>query len=307
MELEQLFCEVDDFCKEFEACFQIQALAQTKKRTQSSARKHPRQRNCSLTLTLSEVITIIIYFHASSYRNFKDYYINHVSLSLRKAFPKLVSYNRFVELMPSTLIPLLYYLNTRKGNVTGISFIDSTKIPICHPNRASRNKVFQCLASWGKSSMGWYFGFKLHLIINELGELLSFQLTPANVDDRQPVPDLVKHIYGKLFGDKGYISSQLFQQLINQGLQLITPFKKKMKNRLMPLIDKILLRKRSLIETVNDQLKNISQIVHTRHRSISNFMVNLVAGLIAYTHQPKKPSLQLPKTALGLLFESVAF
>ena len=139
--------------------------------------------------------------------------------------------------------------------------------------------------------MGWFFGFKLHLIINERGELLSFQVTPGNTDDRVPVPDLVKDIVGKIFGDKGYISTELFQQLFEQGIQLITPFKKNMKNRLMPLFDKILLRKRSLIETVNDQLKNISQIVHSRHRSIKNFMVNIIAGLVAYTYQEKKPSL----------------
>jgi hypothetical protein len=203
--------------------------------------------------------------------------------------------------MPSALMPLLCYLNTRKGSVTGISFIDATKIPICHNARAKRNKVFQGFANWGKSSLGWFFGFKLHLIINERGELLAFQVTPGNTDDRVPVPDLVKDIVGKLFGDKGYISAELFQQLFEQGLQLITPFKKNMKNRLMPLSDKILLRKRSLIETVNDQLKNISQVVHSRHRSIKNFMVNIIAGLVAYTYQDKKPSLNLSDEELALL------
>ena len=120
-------------------------------------------------------------------------------------------------------------------------------------------------------------------------------LTPGNVDDRKPVPSLVRRLIGKLFGDKGYISAELFQSLWERGLQLITSIRKNMKNALMPLMDKILLRKRSLIETVNDQLKNIAQIEHTRHRSVRNFMVNLVAGLIGYTHQPKKPALRIPQ------------
>lgn len=290
MEIETLFCDIDDFCQELEKIFKPQALPEKIKK-----------RNRQFKLSASEIVTIVIYFHSSSYRNFKDYYTKHVSPYLRSEFPDLVSYNRFVELMPSALMPLLCYLNTRQGSVTGISFIDSTKIPVCHNVRASRHQVFKGFANWGKSSIGWFFGFKLHLIINERGELLSFQITPGNTDDRVPVPDLVKKIFGKLFGDKGYISAQLFQQLFDQGIQLITPFKKNMKNRLMPLADKILLRKRSLIETVNDQLKNISQIVHSRHRSIPNFMVNLIAGLIAYTYQEKKPSLNLSQEELALL------
>ena len=141
--------------------------------------------------------------------------------------------------------------------------------------------------------MGWHYGFKLHLIINDRGELLAFKLTPGNTDDRKPVPDLTKDLVGKLFGDRGYISQKLFEELYERGLQLITRYKKKMKQKLVKLIDKILLRKRSLIETVNDQLKNISQIEHSRHRSVWNFLVNLFAGLIAYTYLPKKPCLDL--------------
>ena len=198
-------------------------------------------------------------------------------------------------------MPLIFYLNTRKGQVTGISFVDATRLPICSNFRATRNKVFEGLANWGKSSIGWFFGFKLHLIINDRGELLSFQITPGNVDDRVPVKDLVQELFGKLYGDKGYISSPLFEELFQKGIKFITPFRKKMKNRLLPLIDKIMLRKRSLIETVNDQLKNISQISHSRHRSVLNFMVNIIAGLIAYTHQEKKPSLNLNNEEYTLL------
>jgi hypothetical protein len=290
MELETLFCQIDDFCQAFESNFNshllINKLVKRKRKSQ---------------LCLSEIATIIVYFHCSSYRNFKHYYIKHILKHCQSEFPNLVSYNRFVELTPSALMPLLVYLNTRKGDVTGISFIDATRIPVCSNCRANRHKVFEGLANWGKSSIGWFFGFKLHLIINDRGELLSFKVTPGNVDDRVPVKDLVKELFGKLYGDKGYISSLLFEELFENGVKLITPFKNNMKNRLLPLIDKIMLRKRSLIETVNDQLKNISQISHSRHRSVLNFMVNIIAGLIAYTHQEKKPSLNLLDNEYSLL------
>ena len=133
----------------------------------------------------------------------------------------------------------------------------------------------------------------MHLIINDLGELLAFQVTAANTDDRKPVPDLAKDLFGKLFGERGYVSQKLFEQLYEQGLKLIAKSKRNMKNRLMKTIDKILLRKRAVIESVNDQLKNIRSIEHSRHRSVFNFLVNLLAGLVAYTYSDKKPSLDL--------------
>ncbi len=290
MEIETLFCQIDDFCQAFAPIFDSYLLPNKIVKRKRKSR-----------LCLSEIVTIVIYFHYSGYRNFKDYYIKHVLKYCQSEFPNLVSYNRFVELMPSALMPLILYLNTRKGEVTGISFIDSTRLPICSNNRANRHKVFEGLANWGKSSIGWFFGFKLHLIINDRGELLSFQITPGNVDDRVPVKNLVKELFGKLYGDKGYISSDLFEHLFENGLKFITPVRKNMNNRLLPLIDKIMLRKRSLIETVNDQLKNISQISHSRHRSVVNFMVNIIAGLIAYTHQEKKPSLNVLDEEYALL------
>jgi transposase len=237
-------------------------------------------------------MTILIAFHRSDFRTFKHYY-TMLRKQHRAEFPKLVSYHHFVELMPSVLALLCGYLKSRFGRCTGIAFVDSTALAVCGNKRIERNRVFRGIARLGKTTMGWFFGFKLHLIINECGELLAVQLTPGNVDDRQPVPSLTKQLVGKLFGDKGYISTSLFAQLWDRGLQLVTHIRRNMTNRLMPLMDKILLRKRSLIETVNDQLKNISQIEHSRHRSATNFLVNLLAGLISYTHQPKKPSLKL--------------
>lgn len=281
MSLIELFCDVDDFCLQITTQAESQMLGDQKRRGRKA------------TLSASEIMTILIYFHQSGYRNFKTYYTEYVMKHLRAEFPKLVSYNRFVELMPMALFPLCLYLRSRLGTVTGISFIDATPLPVCHNRRIPRHKVFDGLAARGKTSTGWFYGFKLHLVINDQGELLAFYLTPGNVDDRKPVPHLAKRLFGKLFGDKGYISQPLFDQLFPQNVQLITGIRKNMDNKLMPLIDKILLRKRALIETVNDQLKNISQVSHTRHRSPDNFLVNLVAGLIAYTHQPKKPSLNL--------------
>jgi len=213
---------------------------------------------------LSEVMTIAIAFHGSGYKTFKEFYTLHVLQSWRGAFPNLVSYTRFVELMPWCLMLLCCFLHTRRVEVTGISFIDSTPIEVCHRCRAHAHKVFKGLVKWGKNSVGWHFGFKLHLIINDCGELLAFKLTPANVDDRAPVPDMTKDLIGKLFGDRGYISQKLFEELYERGLQLVTKSKKKMKNRLVKLIDKILLRKRAVIESVNDHLKNLCQIEHSR-------------------------------------------
>ncbi len=282
MDLTELFCDMHDFCKRLKPEWDSQLLDKTKKK-----------RNRKFTLSLSEIMTLIVEFHRSSYRNFKHYYDKHVLKNLLWAFPHLVSYNRFVELMQSALIPLCLYLHSRKGSVTGISFVDSTSIAVCDNRRIHSHKVFEGLARRGKNSMGWFYGFKLHLIINDRGELLAFRLTPANVDDRKPVAAMTKKLTGKLFGDRGYISQKLTELLLDNGIQLITKIKNKMKNKLLPLMDKILLRKRSLIETVNDQLKNISQVEHTRHRSVVNFMVNCVAGLIAYTYQEKKPSLNI--------------
>ena len=281
--LVELFCAVDDFCVAFEPKWQRQLVA--------NGQVH-RQR--ARQLGLSEIMTILILFHQSHYRNFKAFYTEYVLVHLQAEFPGLVSYTRFVEFIPSTLIPLCGYVRQCFGPCTGISFIDSTSLAVCHNRRIAHHKVFAGVAARGKTSVGWFFGFKLHLVFNDRGELLQLALTPGNVDDRQPVPHLVKQLFGKLFADKGYLSQALFEQLLETfGVQLVTKLKRNMKNRLMPWADRLFLRKRAIVETIIDQLKNISQIEHTRHRSPVNFLVNLLCGLIAYCHQPKKPSLHL--------------
>jgi len=282
MDLTTLFCDVDDF-------FKIHSFNQ---QTSELSEQGKQRRNRQKSLSPSEIMTIVIYFHASGYRNFKAFYLNQVCPHLHPFFPKLLSYNRFVEIMPTVLLPLCSYLTSRLDEPTGISYIDSTKIAVCGNKRISRNKVFYNLGKIGKTTMGWFFGFKLHLITNENGGLIAVKITTGNVDDRAPVLKRADKIKGKLFGDKGYISKKLFEKLFSKGLQLITTVKKNMKNKLLPFVDKLLLRKRSIIETINDQLKNISQIEHTRHRSVSNFMVNLLCGLISYTFQEKKPTIK---------------
>lgn len=285
MLLTKIYCEIDDFCKNFEPLWNKNLIYSKKSKRVRKSR-----------LSMSEIMTIIVYFHHSKYRTFKDYYLKDVSTHLKSAFPDLVSYNRFVELMKSVLIPLIVYLNTHcTGECTGIAFIDSTSLKVCNNKRINNHKVFKGIAERGKTSMGWFYGFKLHLVINDKGEILSFAFSKGNVDDRDRtvIYSLIKNLFGKLFGDKGYISKDLFSELMDKGIHLITKLKKNMKNKLMPMINKILLRKRGLIETVNDELKNICQIEHTRHRSPSNFLVNLFSGLIAYSYLEKKPSLKL--------------
>lgn len=239
-------------------------------------------------------MTILILFHQSHCRDFKAFYRHHVCVRLCTEFPNLVSYTRFVEFIPSALLPLYAYLRHCMGAWTGISFVDSTDLTVCHNKRISQHKVFAHVAARGKTSTGWVFGFKLPLVFDERGELLNVALTPGNVDDRTPVPQMVKHLFGKIFADRGYLSKRLFTELLETfGLQLITKLKKSMPNRLLPLADKLLLRKRAIAETIIDQLKNISQIEHSRHRSPANFVINLLCGLVSYCHQPKKPSLHL--------------
>jgi hypothetical protein len=283
-----LYCSVDEFWQRFAPAWQRELLASGQRRRDRQGRMSP-----------SELMTILILFQQSHYRTFKAYYTEYVHPHLRGEFPKLVSYSRFVELMPRLLVPLAVYLQTQLGDCTGVSFVDSTALDVCHNARIGQHRVFALDARRGKTSVGWFYGFKLHLVVNDRGELLAFCLTPGNVDDRRPVSHLARRLSGKLFGDRGYISQDLAEELfVRQGLRLITKLRKNMRGRLLPLADKLLLRKRAIIESIIDQLKNVSQIEHSRHRSPLNFLVNLLAGLIAYCHQPKKPSLDLQVSAL---------
>lgn len=282
----EIFVPADDFC----ICFEEQIKHFRLENTQS---KH---RNRKASLTDSEIIAILIFFHYGSFTNFKHYYNHYVKEHLGDCFPTLVSYNRFIELQSRVAVPMMLFLKMNcLGKSRGINFIDSTHIKVCHNRRIHQHKVFKEIAERGFCSIGWFYGFKLHLIINDRGEILSFYLTKGNVDDRdiKVMQSLTETIFGKLFGDKGYISKALSDLLFADGIQLITKVKKNMKPQSLSATDSILLRKRAIIESVNDELKNICQLQHTRHRSINGFLFNIMSVLAAYSFFPKKPSLNI--------------
>lgn len=289
----EIFCSIDDFCLEFVPKYEKYLLGS-------------RKRNKPGKLSLSEVMTIQVLFHYSGYRNFKHFYNTYVCGHLRTFFPHVVSYNRMVELTRDSLIPLAIYLKTRKlGQCTGISFIDSTPLRVCDNRRIHNHQVFAGLAQRGQCSIGWFYGFKLHLITSDTGEIIDFMLTPGNVDDRKPlkIERFIKKLFGKLFGDKGYISKELFANLFFRGVHLVTKLRRNMKSAsITPVMDAILLRKRAICETIIDQLKNIFQVEHSRHRSPSNFLTNLFSALIAYNFSDKKPSIKLNYQDSGQLF-----
>jgi len=275
-----IFGVVDEFTLEFDKYVDKYSLG-------SKARRKPRMSN-------SELMTIMILFQLSGIRCFKWYYTQYIQKHLSKDFPNTVSYNRFVELQKKMVLHMAVFAKTCcLGQCTGISFIDSTPLRVCRNKRIFNHKVFKGIAERGKSTMGYFYGFKLHIVLNEIGQIIDFQITQANTDDRTPIKEnLLKRIWGKLYGDKGYVSKTLSELLFSDGIHFITGIRRNMKNQLMDLYDKIMLRKRSIIETVNDQLKNICIIEHSRHRSFHNFINNILAGIIAYSFLPKKPAVK---------------
>jgi len=277
----EIFYLIDEFCLQFDKSISNHSLG-------NQAKRKPR-------MSHSEVITIVVMSHYGAFKNLKHFYLHYIKEHLFADFPNTVSYNRFVELVQSTALPMTLFLKTCcLGQCTGISFIDSTPIRVCKNKRIPRHKVFDGLAQRGKSTMGYFFGFKLHFVINDKGEILNFVLTPGNTDDREPLKDkrFIEKLKGKLYADKGYISQQLTEVLFVDGLHLITQIRNNMKNVFMEMKDKIMLRKRSVIETINDELKNICSIEHSRHCSFGNFVTNLISGLIAYCFFPKKPAIK---------------
>jgi len=239
-----LFYYIDEFCIKFEPMFN-KILLPNRRKTRMS---------------LSELMTIVVLFHLSKFRTFKDFYISGIlqgnAPGVLKGDFRYLSYTRFVSLMPRTVFPLFCYLSSLLKPSTGLSFIDSTILTVCHIRRASSHKTFKEIASKSKTSTGWFFGLKLHLVINEHGQLQAFQLTSGSTHDLIPVESLTKKLVGYLFGDKAYLSKNLFQKLYQHGLKLITKIRSNMKNVLMDPWEKLMLRARGVIESVNDRLKN---------------------------------------------------
>lgn len=279
-DITELYCFVDDFCK-------IYATYEKQGSLPSNRQRH---RECNMSL--SEMLTIILMFHTSYAKNFKYFYKSSIELFHREDFPRAVSYNRFVELMPRLFIPFNILLHLLLGERTGTYFIDATTIKVCRNERRYRNRVFSGIAKSGKSSMGFFYGIKLHAVINHKGEFVALKITKGNIDDREPVSELTKDLQGKIFADKGYIKQNLFVELYNRGLKMIHGVRKNMSNKLLDREEKLLLRKRNIIETVFDYLKNKMNIEHTRHRSPINAFIHIVSTLIAYSLKKCKPSIK---------------
>ena len=269
----EIYCMADDFCKDF-------TLQQEKYMIKDIKTMHRNKPNC---MSDAEIMVILILFHSGGFRCFKHYYKEYVCKHLKHLFPRQVSYNRFVELEKEVLLPMTIFIKkVLLGTCTGISFVDSTPLCVCRNQRILIHKTFEGLAERGRCSMGWFFGFKLHLIINDKGE----NFTPGNVDDWEPLEQgkFLKNIKGKLCADKVYIGQALFENLFLNGIH-------NMRNSLMSIADRILLRKRALIETANDELKNIAQIEYSRHRSFSNVIANSLSAIAAYCFFEKKPAI----------------
>lgn len=277
----EIFVTVDDFIQPFEKALAARSLAQPR----GSTTRQP-------DLASSEIITLLVYYHHSGYKNFQYYYERLVLTQLKTYFPRLVSYHRFLELLPRHFMPLqalARYLSQSNAR-TGCYFIDSKKLAVCHNKRIHNHRVFAQLAERGMSSTGWFYGLKMHLVINELGQIINFCITAGNVADQNPkvLRQLLRGLKGRCYGDKGYLSG-LFEEFYEQGLRLVTKVKRKMRNQLVELDDKLRLKKRGLIESVNDILTSVQDVEHTRHRSPINALVHTLAGLIGYHFYDTKP------------------
>jgi len=279
IDYDRLFCFVDDFYKGFEPWYKKSLLTVVKKK---------RNRGCKMSL--SEIITILIAYHQSGMTCFKYFYLE-LMRNYKNLFTYLVHYDRFIALMNLAFPALVCLLKTLEGTVTEYLFIDATSMAVCHNLREKRHKVFKGLAKKGRTSTGWFFGFKLHFVFNIHGEIVRMQITSGNINDRSPVMDLMKGISAKLIGDKGYISKKLSTELFAQKVTLITKIKKNMKNYLMDLTDKMMLMKRSFVETIFSSIKLLGTLIHHRHRSPINAFTHLFAGLINYQLRTDKPSL----------------
>jgi hypothetical protein len=280
-QLTSIFCEIDDFCKEFDNYFQHKLL--------TGPTKGARGPKCNLSI--SEIMTILVMFQMIRYRDFKTFYCGFLEKYWKDCFPGLPCYARFIELKKRAIFPMTLFTQLKGGKRTGIYYIDSSCLPVCHLKRSKRNKVFDGIAEYGKTSVGWFLGLKLHLVTNDKGELMAFKLTKGNRHDSAEAASLLGALKGLAFGDKGYICKKLFDELLNKGLKFITRKRKNMKAKMqLNAYEKQLLNQRNLIETVIEHLKHHYQVWHTRHRSVINAMIHLLAALAAYAIEPLKLS-----------------
>jgi len=275
----KLFVKVDDFLK-------------TDEKKPKSLQIYQKAKTRTPELSDSEIMTIIIYFHESGSKNFKEYYKNTILYCLKSYFPKAVSYTRFLELQNRVFAYMYdFFISISKNKASLYNYIDSTRVKVCHNKRIPNHKVFQGLAKRGKSTMGWFFGFKLHLIINDTGEIVDVVLTSGNKNDAKAVELMKSPLFGFLFGDKGYISKKNEEIFAERGVKYVTYKKKKMKNRRNDFYKYVGLKKRSVIESVNSILKEQLSLEHTRHRSVAGFFRHILSTLISYQLREKKPKI----------------
>ncbi len=278
--LEEVFCEVDDFCQAFFPQWEAYLIGN------GAAPRGPQPGLCA-----SEIITLLLVLHGSRFKYLKSFYNGVMGDVLRRYFPAMPCYERFVTIQKSVFIPLMFFLFSRMGQKTGIYYIDSTALPVCHNRRIRRHKTFAGLAARGKTSMGWFFGFKLHLVFNDLNEIVALKMTSGNVSDTTPVPSLTKALIGKLFGDKGYIGKKLAEKLLRRGLALFTRARKNMKSLPLSMADKMLLNARTMAETIIGNIKAFSSLNLPKHRSPINAFLHLLAAVTAYQINPIKPNI----------------
>lgn len=271
-----IFFKVDEFCKVFIPVWNKYLI--------DNNRKHYKSRVDALSE--SELITIEILYQLSGYKNFKEFYNNTVYFILKSYFPNIPSYKRLIDLKYKIMVPLLFYIQYNRGTETGIYYIDSTPLPVCKNQRINNHKTFKGLAERGKTSMGWFFGFKLHLVINDKQEIMNIKITKGNVFDNQVIDDLSKDLKGKLFGDRGYISKkEKLKELEERKLILVTKSRKNMKIKQEDSLseeDRSLLSKRNIIETVIGEIKRLTNICTTRIKNVYNYFVNILSSICAY-------------------------
>lgn len=280
--LVEVFCDFDDFCNAVKPEWEAMLIDNG---VQTSQSRHGPE--CGLHD--SEIMTILVLYHTSRFKNFKTYYESFILGLLRACFPRAPCYERFLTLTKRVWVLLTFFLASRMGRHTDIYYIDSTPLPVCHNRRIGKHKVFEGLAARGKTTMGWFFGFKLHLVFNHQREIVALKLTPGNVSDIAVVPKLTKDLVGKLFGDKGYISQKLAEELLRRGLALMTRVRSNMKSLPVSFFDKALLNGRSIAETIIGHIKETSSLRLPKHRSVSNAFTHIIAAIIAYQINPLSP------------------
>ena len=286
VDITALYCCLDDFCKLF-ADWKAHRLLPS-----GRTRQRPGK------LSRAEMLLIVVLFHLSPFKHFKAFYHYGIGQQDRACFGDLPHYDRFVSLMPRLFVPLMVLLHSLSGEPSGVYFADATKLAVCHNRRIHRHKVFKGLAARGKTSMGWFYGLKLHFVVNHKGQIMALKITPGNTADSTVLDAMTQHLAGTLYADKGYIGRELFRKLWQRGLRLITSIRRNMRNYLMPLADQIMLRKRFLVETALDTLKSEMGLEHSRHRSVINAMVHVLSCLVAYAFRPGKPSISLTSQRL---------